>query len=342
MYVFRNTERNNQKASEYETKSLLYLVGQSSTRKEISLAVIDCFNDVTGIDENGEKLWDVQSKGEASLTPRKIGKYLITLFDNYKSSLCFFEYIFFMPRLNDRYLEVHDQSTYKVSAFKKAQIIKIREGLVKELERQGKSYLDQEIDSFLQVVILVEDRKNTATYVKDIVRFKHQSDKDNKFYEEIFREIKNLQSAKKNSSVEGKSVVQPLDVLEFDHHIQVGDLKMLVINRFVGVDLFDQKMMPPSFLEVIKEQSYNTQDLLDVILEAKSQIGKAFFDKNQKKEFWNIFEHIITCLRSEPDIKLPDIIGKLSIKVRERLSHLDEKGILFLSAMIKDGLASES
>ncbi|CAA0079574.1 Uncharacterised protein [BD1-7 clade bacterium] len=342
MYVFRNTERTNQKASEYETKSLLYLIGQSRSRNEISLAAIDCFNDVTGIDEDGKKLWDVQSKGEAKLTPRKIGKYLVTLFDNYQSNLCFFEYIFFMPRLNGRYLEAHDKHTYKVSAFKKDQAVKVHEGLVTELERQGKSYSDHEVDNFLGIVILVEDRKNTATYVKDIVRFRHQGDKDKKFYEEIFREIRNLQSAKKNSLVEGMTVVEPLDVLEFDRHIQVGDLKMLVINRFVGVDLFDQKMMPPSFLEVIKDQSYDLQDLQDIILESKSQIGKAFFDKNQKKEFWNIFEHIISCLRSNPDIPLPKIIETLSINILHRLSHLDEKGILFLSAMIKDGLASES
>lgn len=97
MYTFSNTERTNKKASEYETKSLLSLIGQRRDKKEISVAAIDCFNDVTGMSETGEKLWDLKSKGEANLTHRKVGQYLITLFGNYDSDFTFFDYIFFMP-----------------------------------------------------------------------------------------------------------------------------------------------------------------------------------------------------------------------------------------------------
>lgn len=114
MYIFSNTERTNKKASEYETKSLLYLIGQRRDKKEISIAAIDCFNDVTGMSEAGEKLWDIQSKGVANLTPRKLGKYLITLFDNYDSDFVFFEYIFFMPKIDDKYLIDGVQSVYSV------------------------------------------------------------------------------------------------------------------------------------------------------------------------------------------------------------------------------------
>lgn len=342
MYVFRNTERTNQKASEYETKSLLYLVGQCRDRKEISLAAIDCFNDVTGLNDNGEKLWDVQSKGEAKLTPRKIGRYLITLFDNYQSSLNFTEHIFFMPKLASSYLDVSDKSVYGVSAFKKDHIFKVKAGLIQELESKNKKFTINQLDDFLKKVVIVENRKNTATYVKDIVRFKHQKIKENIFYEEIFKEIRNLQSAKKNSLIEGQSVCKPLDVLSFDRHIFMGDLKMLVINRFVGIDLFNQRMMPTSFLDVIQKRNYDSQDLKDHILECKSQIGRAFFDKNQKREFWNVFEHIISCLKNDPSSHINDVAQSLSDSVFERLNHLDEDGILFLSAMIKDGLADEN
>ena len=49
MYTFKNTEINNKKASDFETKSMLYLLGMRSDSKEIDLIAVDCFNDVTGL-----------------------------------------------------------------------------------------------------------------------------------------------------------------------------------------------------------------------------------------------------------------------------------------------------
>lgn len=94
-YIFTKTERNNLKASTFETKSLLYLAALSSKYKDITVLSIDCFNDVSGM-SNNEKIWDVQAKGEKNLTPRKIGSYLITLYENYISDFnpFFQEYIF--------------------------------------------------------------------------------------------------------------------------------------------------------------------------------------------------------------------------------------------------------
>lgn len=336
MYTFRSTERTNKRASEYETKSLLYLIGQRRDKKQISIAAIDCFNDVTGMSGAGEKLWDVQSKGEANLTPRKLGRYLITLFNNYDSDFSFFDYIFFMPKIGSQYLESGAQGVFNISGFTAEQSAKVREGLFQEIEKSGSTPDESSLDGFLEMVTLVEDRKNTSTYVKDIVRFKHQSEKENKFYDEIFKEIRNIQSAKKNSLIEGEHISQPLDVLSFDRHIMVDDLKMFVVNRFVGVDLFDQKMMPPSFLEVVK--GYDVQDLQDLILDCKSQIGKAFFDKNQKREFWAVFEHILSTINNNPLVSVSDICDSLDEKVARRLSHLNDHGVRFLFAMIKDGL----
>ncbi len=336
MYIFRNTERTNKKASEYETKSLLYLIGQRQDKKDISIAAIDCFNDITGMSKTGKKLWDLQSKGEANLTPRKIGRYLITLFNNYDSEFSFFDYIFFMPKIDGRYLNDSVQGVFRIPGFTSEQAIKVKEGLVQEIEKSGSTHNEESVNDFLEMVTLVEDRKNTSTYVKDIIRFKHQSEKENKFYDEIFKEIRNIQSAKKNSLIEGEIIEKPLDVLDFDRHILIDDLKMLVVNRFVGVDLFDQRMMPPSFLDVAKGS--DVQDLQDLILDCKSQIGKAFFDKNQKREFWSVFDHIISSINSTPFVSVSDICESLDNKIVHRLSHLNEHGVMFLSAMIKDGL----
>jgi len=336
VYTFTNTERTNARASEYETKSLLYLIGQRKDKREISIIAIDCFNDVTGLNEHGNKLWDIQSKGEARLTPRKIGRYLITLFKNYQEDFSFFEYIFFMPKIDGRYINDSVQGIYKISNFKNEQAARIREGLVKEIFRIEMDCDEDIVDMFLEKVNFVEDRKKISTYVKDVVRFKHQGEKENKFYEEIFIEIRNIQSAKKNSYIEGEVVSKPIDVLKLDRHIVVDDLKMLVVNRFVGVDLFNQKMIPYSFMDVVK--NYESQDIQDVILDCKSQIGRAFFDKNQKREFWIVFEHIVSSVNGNPNVKVGEILESLNKKVLCRLSHLNDIGIMFLAALIKDGL----
>ena len=74
MYTFKTSERNNDKATEFETKSLLYLMTNAPDSDNVDLFIIDCFNDVTGASANFSHSWDVQSKGAASTTPGKIGK----------------------------------------------------------------------------------------------------------------------------------------------------------------------------------------------------------------------------------------------------------------------------
>ncbi len=51
-YTFKNTEINNKKASDFETKSLLYLIGN---KKEIEYVTFDCFNDVSGVNKQHDK-----------------------------------------------------------------------------------------------------------------------------------------------------------------------------------------------------------------------------------------------------------------------------------------------
>ena len=110
MYKFLYTERTNEKATEFETKSLLYLLSMRDDSQEIDIFLIDCFNDVTGINNECSKLWDVQSKGVKALTPKKIGIALITLFENYISDINFNFYILFFPKINNSYF-INDNHT---------------------------------------------------------------------------------------------------------------------------------------------------------------------------------------------------------------------------------------
>ena len=126
MYEFKTTEQNNTKANDYETKALLYLLSYRKDSRSIQTFAIDCFNDVTGCNRQYSMLWDVQSKNEQSLTPRKIGKYLITLFLNFQHDFPFEHFIFFMPKLTEGYLQNENLKTFDLSNFKEKQSSKIK------------------------------------------------------------------------------------------------------------------------------------------------------------------------------------------------------------------------
>lgn len=96
MYRIKTSERNNDKATEYETKSLLYLLTKIKGHRSIDLFIIDCLNDVTGVAEGYKDSWDIQSKNVTSLTPRQVGIALYTLFANYVSDLSFGQYEWFL------------------------------------------------------------------------------------------------------------------------------------------------------------------------------------------------------------------------------------------------------
>jgi len=121
LYTFKNTEINNKKASDFETKSLLYLLGMRSDSEEIEIITVDCFNDVTGSNTDFSKLWDVQSKNHSSLPPSKIGESLATLYNNYISSINFNEYILFIPKLNREYLVDSSLNIYSYENINKKQ-----------------------------------------------------------------------------------------------------------------------------------------------------------------------------------------------------------------------------
>ena len=117
MYKFKTSEQNNDKATEFETKSLLYLLTKIKGHSGMSFFIIDCFNDVTGVAEDYSDSWDIQSKNVTSLTPRTVGKALYTLFANYVSDISFGHFILYLPQLKESYVEDVSVETFDISNF---------------------------------------------------------------------------------------------------------------------------------------------------------------------------------------------------------------------------------
>lgn len=316
-YTFTNTERNNLKASVFETKSLLYLAANGRKYRDITVLTVDCFNDVAGMSDT-ESIWDVQAKGEKNLTPRKIGSYLITLYKNYNSTFSpfFQEFIFFMPQLNERYLKDPSLSSYEIGNFKKEQIDKVLEGLkvTAELEEEN------DISEFLEKVLFVEDRTTESDYIKGIMQFQSSKLDDVNFYSAIFKEIRDKQTALKNSDIENRQITRPSDVLELERHFTSQDLQVFVLNRLVGGDVFSNRSpMPRSYGIFIR--SLDEDDIEDHIFEQNAALSRAFFDKNNQRHFWQLFAKIFKELAKDPKRKVSEIVTRIDERLIARTEN---------------------
>jgi hypothetical protein len=340
LYTFKNTEQNNYKASDLETKSMLYLIGMHKEKEQIETIVVDCFNDVTGINYTQSNLWDIQSKNHSVMNPKKIGKSLFTLFDNFESSINFLEYILFIPKLEPTYLVDSSLNSYGSTNIVSKTLVRVENGLKEEYERVHRKKPDTiRLKGFMGLVIYVQDYKRVNSYIKQITKFKSNTIKSEVFYKSIFDEIRNVQASKKNSFIEEETIKTISDVLLFNRHLHKKDIHTLIINRFVGGDLFAINTIPVPFLEVLNEYK-DIQDQKDLLVDCNSNICKSFFNKNDNKRFWRVTESIISELNHDSSQGIKAIYNQINGD-KLKLPFLDQESLLFLISTIKNGWNDE-
>lgn len=336
-YTFKNTELNNEKASVFETKSLLYLIGKSSNKKEIEYITFDCFNDVSGIDKKGQNIWDIQSKNEGNLNPKKIGQYFFTLFDNSISKLNFKEFIFFTRQLKDDYKIDKSLKVYRFDNFETKTKERIKNGLIEEIQRVKGKIKDytSEITKFLDNVLIVEDDTTEQEYLKLITKFKNKSLKTDDFYSTVFKELRDIQSSKKNSLIENETIFNVLDVINFNRHLKILDIDTFVICRIIGVEIFKYKSIPFGFFDYVKNLPRDDRE--DLIQECNSNLSRCLFNKISNREFWRICEIIIDYLDTtfSDDVELI-YTTKFSLYTPKH-NYLKELTIKYLIALIIEG-----
>lgn len=159
-YIIRSSEKTSSSASEMETKALLHLLCEDGGNGNIIGFAIDFFNDVTGMDRNALRLYDIQSKGTDS-GPSALGQELVTLYKNYISEFkrFFVAQILFVrsvtrPVLGDQLL-----TEFRYRDMTEAAQIKLRSSFVQMC--RDKTYIDNDflddeaIDAFLDQVLFV-------------------------------------------------------------------------------------------------------------------------------------------------------------------------------------------
>ena len=341
MYTFETTEQNNQKANDYETKALLYLLSFRHDSNNIETFAIDCFNDVTGCNNNFSTLWDVQSKNVQSLNPKKIGISLITLFHNYEHEFPFEHFIFIMPKLKKIYFNDESQEVFSLNNFKPEYHQKIIQGLQQEYNRRYNYFPNNEnISAFLEKLIFVIGSRSKCEYVKNITKFKTNIVQD-KFFEDIFDEIRDKQTSFKNITIQNNSINMPSEIVTTNKIFKRTDFDTLIINRFIGYDLFrNLNNIPNSFVDSVRD--FDAETRKDIIQNANSEIARSLFDKNNKRLFWLFFEELIYTikmnLQNTSEEIYNNIIINLDVEIPNDLSRLT---IIYLISLIKDGWQQE-
>lgn len=172
-YTVRSSEKLRKPAAVMETKALLYLMNFCSDSDEVHYFIVDFFNDLTGMDRTSSKLWDIQSKGASTSSPKEIGKELVTLYKNFISSFTFHNYILFLGGVTSS-LRIDDtKNVFDVNNVKPGAKEKLIEGLREECN--AKTYIDNDkiideiLNEFIDNVIFVVDDKEPSEYVKGIM-----------------------------------------------------------------------------------------------------------------------------------------------------------------------------
>jgi len=341
VYIFKNTEINNKKSSDYETKSLLYLMGMHEDSKMVEIVAVDCFNDVTGVNENFTLMLDIQSKNYSTFNPALIGESLYTLFDNFMSVFHFHDYILFSKPLDPNYLLDSTLRSFGYSNIKAKTKERIEKKLREIILKNHDSLDETKFNQFLEKVNFYNDNQRNSQYVKAISNFRSKRLIMESTYDNIFNEIRDKQSSLKNSEIENEMISTPSEVLRLNRFITKNQIHSLIISRIIGVaDIFKEKGIPIHFMDVVVAKLLITDkdSLKDTIQECNSNLSRTLFDKGTSKKFWRLSEAIIKLVKTSDSHNIYGIYDELISQVKNMPPHMDKTSTLYLIALVLQGL----
>lgn len=339
-YIIQSTEKTKAKGSEFETKALLYLMNFRNDSNEVYYFVVDFFNDLTGLDRFSNKTWDLQSKAAKNNYQADIGKELVTLFKNYSSEFHFDVYILFLGGVAD---SIRIDNTKNIFGFDNISLNaqgKIKNALIKECKT--KTYIDNSkitddnITTFLNQVVFVIDDKEKSEYVKSIVKVNPLIIPPKTVLEQIFNQIRDAQSAKKNNNqVEGVTINAKEDFIYYNRHMTTQEIKMMVLNRLINNNLM-QKGITQSFISIY--QKFPETERKDMLEDCQLNVAKTLFDKNNSENFWSLFNNIYEVLTTNKALSVDTAYKLLDINILDKLGFLDMLSVMYFMAVIKDGI----
>ena len=342
-YTVKSSEKTRKSGADGETKALLYLMNFRDDSDEIHYFVVDFFNDLTGMDRFTSKLWDIQSKAAKNNSPKAIGKELVTLFKNYMSEFEFAYYILFVGevtgtfRINDK-LNTFDITNLKSNA-KSAMIAGLKEEALAKEYVENKDVTDENISGFLSKVLFVIDDKKPSEYVRAIIKNHPGIIPEERLLDAIFNEIRDEQSSKKNSNVEGIVIETTDEVLNYCRHLTNNEIRLLTLQRIINRNPVE-KSIPISFIPL-----YNTwppENQKEMIDDCKQALCRALFNKNAANAFWALFESIYTIIVKNQELTVQKIYQAIDYDTKNAAPDFDTLSLKYFISVIKDGIQDDN
>lgn len=342
-YTVKSSEKTRKSGADGETKALLYLMNFRSDSDEIHYFIVDFFNDLTGMDRFSAKLWDIQSKAAKNNSPKAIGKELVTLFKNYLSEFEFAYYILFVGGVSSTLRADATLNTFDISNITTSAMLKLKEGLEEESKEKGyidnQNITDENITDFLSKVLFVIDDKEPSEYVKAIIKNHPGIIPEKQILDAIFNELREEQSGKKNSNVEGITIQTTDEALNYCRHLTNNEIRLFVLQRIINRNPVE-KGVPTSFIPI-----YNTwvpehqKDMLD---ECKQALCRALFNKNAANSFWALFESIYNTIIKHPQYDVQQIYLSIDNGVKNASPDFDILSLKYFIAVVKDGVQDDN
>lgn len=339
-YVISSSEKTRHSASEHETKALLFLMNYMEYSSEVYYYIIDVFNDLTGMDRYGEKLWDVQSKASKSNGPKTIGRELVTLYKNYISEFSFDDFILFVGGVTNSFRKDSSINIFRKDNINDKALGSLRKGLIEEaLTREyidNSMVTEDNIELFLDDVLFVVDSQEASVYIKEILKNHENIIPSENVLVSIFNEIRDVQSQKKNTSnIEGYTLTAPDDAVNLHRHLRAGEIKLLCLQRIINRNPMDDGV-PLPFVPIYNRFPKGKE--ADMLLDCKLSLARALFNNNLSDQYWALFEETYLNIVSKPNADVDLIYKEIKSETKNNCPDLDVLSLKYFIAVIKEGI----
>lgn len=340
MYKITSSEERNEKATDFETKSMLYMMNYYSNASKVEWFVIDFFNDVTGVDTLCTECYDIQSKGVKEIAPMQLGRYLVTLLKNYISEFNFSDFILFVESVSPTIMkQIQDKTVFTIDDLNDSIIDSVKEGL--KSEAGLKTYIesskvtDEIIDEFLKKVTFVIDSHSKEEYIKDAVDLSSHAIVDDKTLRKIFKDIRDKQSNKKNNNVEGKLLTSIGGFHIYDKHLKKESIQDFIMNTICFKSaLIDFKSIPRSFQKILN--TYDETIEQDVLEDCQNSVFRLLHDKNNITAYWELFSEVVRLIKMNPTDSIDELYDKIDPSLILNVHHLSIISCKYYISLIKE------
>lgn len=340
-YKVQSSEKLRKSGADFETKAMLYLLNFREDSSQINYFVVDFFNDITGIDRKARKLWDAQSKASKNSSAKTIGRELVTLYKNHVSDFDFFTYIIFLGGVPETFRIDAKQNVFQSTNITPKALNSVLLGLKEECAKkeyiESDKVTDESLENFLNLVWFVVDDKEPKDYIKAIIRNHPKLVPSDSDLIAIFNEIRNKQSEKKNTIVEGVVIDHIDEVLSYGRHLTTSEIRLLVLQRIINSNPLEKGVPAPIIEIYYKTPEEQRQSMIE---EYQRSLCMALFNNSAAQGFWKLFEEICTLLTEYPNEDIDFIYREIDDMLIDECPNFDALSLKYFIAKIKEGLIS--